>query len=258
MKDRIFNMVYTEIRTEHTEVLEAIRTEHTEWLQHELTSQGYILSFHLDNSLKMANSVWSTVQSNMSRNIFNFTVRYLKHPLATRVNLARWNPSQTSDCSSCFRPESLLHVVAGCKTDLDEGRFTWFRNSALQFIANPLQSIVGSTLYVDLPGFLSPCIITGYTLRPDLLLVTADRKLFVLELTVGFETNLNINAHRKQEKYHQLLQTLSSQFPLVKFVNLSVSCLGIFGCSTNSFIDMCKDLEIDKNYLLFMVRKPPQ
>ena len=126
---------------------------------------------------------------------------------------------------------------------------------SMQFIANPLQSIVGSTLYVDLPGFLSPCIITGYTLRPDLLLVTADRKLFVLELTVGFETNLNINAHRKQEKYHQLLQTLSSQFPLVKFVNLSVSCLGIFGCSANSFIDMCKDLEIDKNYLLFMIRK---
>ena len=236
------------------EALKAIRTEYTERLQHELTSQGYILSFLLDNSLKMANSVWSTVQSNMPRNIFNFTVRYLNNSLANRVNLVRWNLSQTSDCSFCFRPESLLHVIAGCKTYLDEGRFTWRHNSALQFIANSLQSIVGSTLYVDLPCFLSPCIITGDTLRPDLLLVTADRKLFVLDLTVGFETNLDINAHRKKEKYHQLLQTLSSQFSLVKFVNLSVSCLSIFGCSADSFIDMCKDLEINKNHLLFMIR----
>ena len=66
--------------------------------------------------------------------------------------------------------------------------------------------------------------------------------LYLLELTVGFETNLNINAHRKTEKCHQLLQTLSCQFSLVKFVNLSVSCLGMFGCSADSFIDMCKDL----------------
>ena len=153
----------------------------------------------------MANSVWSTVQSNMPRNIFHFTIRYLNNSLANRINLVRWNLSQTSDCSFYFHPESLLHVVAGCKTYLDEGRFTWRHNSALQFIANSLQSIVGSTLYVDLPGFLSPCIITGDTLRPELLLVTADRKLFVLELTVGFETNLDINAHRKKEKYHQLL-----------------------------------------------------
>ena len=203
----------------------------------------------------MANSVWSTVQSNMPRNIFNFTVQYLKNSLANRVNLFRWNLSQTSGCSFCFLPDSLLHVVAGCKTYLDEVRFTWRHNSALQFIANSLQSIVGSTLHVDLPGFRSPCIITGDTLRPDLLLVTEDRKLFLLELTVGFETNLDINAHRKKEKYHQLLQTLSSQFSLVKFVNLSVSCLGIFGCSADSFIDMCKDLEINKNHLLFMIRK---
>ena len=62
----------------------------------------------------MANSIWSDVQSNMPRNIFNFTVRYLNNSLATRKNLARWNLSQISDCSFCFHPESLLHVVNLC------------------------------------------------------------------------------------------------------------------------------------------------
>ena len=141
------------------------------------------------------------------------------------------------------------------KTYLDEGRFTWLHNSALPFIANSFQSIVGSTIYVDLPGFLSPSIITGDTFRPDLLLVTADKKLFVLELAVGFETNLNINAQRKRDKYHQLLQTLNSQFSIVKFVNLSVSCLGIFGHSADSFVDMCNDLDINENHLRFIIRK---
>ena len=122
----------------------------------------------------MTNSIWSDVQNNMPRNIFNFTVRYLNNSLTTRRNLARWNLNQTSDCSFSFHPESLLHDVAGCKTYLDEGRFTWRHNSALKFIANSFQSIVGSTLYVDLPGFLSPCIIIGDTFRPDILLVSKD------------------------------------------------------------------------------------
>ena len=93
------------------------------------------------------------------------------------------------------------------------------------------------------------------TLRPDLLLVTSDRKLFVLELIVGFETKLNINSQRKKEKYQQLLQTLNSQFSLIKYVNLSVNCLGILGRSADSFIDMCKYLDVNKDQLRFISRK---
>ena len=115
----------------------------------------------------MGNSIWATVQSNMPRNIFNFTVWYLKNSLATRVNLARRNLSQASDCSFCFRPVSLFHAVAGCKTYLNEGRFTW-RHNSLQFIANSLQSIVSSTLYVDPSG--------GSTGEPER--ATAPQKFF--------------------------------------------------------------------------------
>ena len=147
----------------------------------------------------MANPVWSTVQSNLPRNIFNFTDRRFKSSLATRINLARWNFDQTSDCRFCFHPEDLLHVDASCKTYIDDGRYTWRHNSALQFIANCLQSIVGSSLYVDLLGFLSPCILTSDMFRPYLLLVIADQKLFLLELTIGFEINLNITSQRKKK-----------------------------------------------------------
>ena len=231
------------------EVLKAVRTKHTQRLQNELTSQGATLSFLIDNSLKMANSLWSSLQSSIPRNIFNFTAKYSNNSLATRRHLARWNLSQTADSFFCLRPGSLLHVVAGCKTYLNEGSFTWRHNSALLFVANSLQSVVGSTLYVDHPGFLSPSIVTGDAFRPDLLLVIEERRLFVLELTVGFETNLNINAQRERDKYQHLQHDLKSQFSLVKFANLSVRCFGIFGCSADSFIDMCKDLDLDQNHL---------
>jgi hypothetical protein len=49
-----------------------------------------------------------------------------------------------------------------------------------------------SKLYVDLSGFITPSVITGDQLRPDLLLAIENKVLYVLELTVGFETNLTL------------------------------------------------------------------
>ena len=77
----------------------------------------------------------------------------------------------------------------------------------------------------------------------------------MIELTVGIETNLNSNAERKHEKYHRLTRDLSSDFRKIKFINLSLSALGIFGKSWEPFIDMCKELEIDKQHTDFVVRK---
>ena len=96
------------------------------------------------------------------------------------------------------------------------------------FLTQTFQSVNSSKLYVDLPGYLSPCIITSDSLRPDMLLSTAD-KLYIIELTVGFETNLAKNARRKELKYRSLVTDLSNDYHSIEFINLSISCLGIFG-----------------------------
>ena len=237
------------------QILKSIRTEHTERLKTELPSQGFIISFLLVHSLKNLNSLWSRAQSKLPANIFNFTIKYLNNTLATRKNLYLWGLSNTSDCSFCLQPESLLHIVAGCKTYLDQGRFTWRHNSALRFLAQTFQSVNSSKLYADLPGYLSPCIITGDSLRPDMLLSTADNRLYIIELTVGFETNLNNNTRRKELKYRSLLTDLSSDYHAIEFVNLSLSCLGIFGQSSDSFLKMCTELGFDNHHLNFIVSK---
>ena len=47
-----------------------------------------------------------------------------------------------------------------------------------------------SNLYADLPGYISPSVITGDELRPDLLITLENKCIYILELTVGFESNL--------------------------------------------------------------------
>ena len=52
--------------------------------------------------------------------------------------------------------------------------------------------------------------------------------LLLLELTVGFETNIKKNFDRKAKRYQQLLAELSNKYK-VNYVNLSLGAIGIIG-----------------------------
>ena len=71
-------------------VLKIVRADHTEKLQSKLPSQGVIISFIPEKSLKRLNSLWSKAQRSLSTNIFNFTIRYLNNTLAKKKNLYMW------------------------------------------------------------------------------------------------------------------------------------------------------------------------
>ena len=75
--------------------------------------------------------------------------------------------------------------------------------------------------------FLSPCFITGESCSPNLLLLTNKNVLYILELTVGFETNVQNNSDRKATKYSSLINDLSFSYSKVQFVNLSMSAIGL-------------------------------
>ena len=166
--------------------------------------------------------------------------------------MTKWGLSPSTECSFCL-PESLLHVVVGCKFYLD--RFTWRHDSILNFIANTLQSSQSSTMNVDLPGFMSPSVVTGDKYRPDLLLTTKDNCLYILELTVGYETSLRNNINRKHEKCKELIRELNSHFTTVKFINLSISATGVFEKESSTFLKMLKDLDIDENHIKYCIKK---
>ena len=177
------------------EVLKDFRSNQEDKLLHHQTSQGFFITNVIKFSFSSVNSVWSSVQSNLPKNINNFTIRYINNSLATRKTLFRWGSSQSPDCSFCLNSESLLHVVAGCQHYLE--RFTWRYDSILNFIATSLQTAINdrSSLYADVNGYLR----TGDTFRPDILFLIHSKCLYILELTVGFESNLCKNAMRKRK-----------------------------------------------------------
>jgi len=218
-------------------------------LDSNLLSQGFFYTNIINYSLTKLNGLWSSAQSNLPKNIYNFTVRYINNTLK---NLVNWGISQSSECSFCLSPESLLHVVSGCQHYLD--RFTWRHNSVLNAIAASLKPINNSTLYADLDDYHSPSIITGDRYRPDLILKTPTT-LYILELTVGFESNLKKNADRKNDKYKELISDLKNNYNDVKFINLSISSLGVFSSECISFIEMLENLDFDKKQHNYLIRK---
>ena len=140
----------------------------------------------------------------------------------------------------------LQHVISSCKCCLEEGRYTWRHNSVLLYLSNTFSSLSPCKIYVDLPSVTSPCLITGDSLRPDLLLVTGNNVLYILELTLGFKTNMQVNSIRKANKYNRLIKDLSSTYNKVTFINLSMGALGVMGSSCDSFLSLLQDLSFDK------------
>ena len=111
------------------------------------------------------------------------------------------------------------------------------------------------TLFEDLPSFPSPSVITGDTLRPDLLLETADNILHILELTIVFETNVKYNVERKEAKYSTVVKNLRKYYQDVKFINLSLSCLGIYDQSCTMFMEMCNELKLESRHQKYIISK---
>ena len=242
--DNFTNIQYDQYRNTK-QVLKSIQTHHHHRITSELTSQGLVISSILKYASKTTTKLWSSVQQRLTKNIFNFTLKYLNNTLATRKNLSKWSIAQSSACSFCLQSETLQHIVSSCKLYLEHGRYTWRHDSVLNFIAKTFSTLPDCSLYADLPTFLSPSLITGNSLRPDLILITKNKVLYILELTIGFETNIKINSERKASKYYPLQQTLHPNYNHIRFINLSLGALGTIGSSSESFIDLLKSLSFD-------------
>ena len=99
-------------------------------------------------------------------------------------------------------------------------------------------------LYADLPGFISPSVITGDE-------GSKKKCIYILELTVGFESNLQANATRKRQKYQELIYEQYKKYEKVKFINL----FGVFNQSSLDFIEMLKDLKFDERCRKYYTQK---
>ena len=109
------NIQYDQFRNTK-QVLNAIQNDNEDRIHHQLKSQGFILSSILLHASTKTRNLWSKVQRNMPKNIFNFTIKYLNNTLATKKNLFKWSLSSTPACSFCLQ-NSPTHC--NCKSYLE-------------------------------------------------------------------------------------------------------------------------------------------
>ena len=60
---------------------------------------------------------------------------------------------------------------------------------------------------------------------------------------------------RKKEKYLNLIKEMGRNYRWVKFVNLSMSSLGVFSDEFSTFLDIVNDIGIDKKQQLYIIKE---
>ena len=166
--------------------------------------------------------------------------------------MQKWGKSLTRMCEYCPEVQTLSHVVAACKSTLKEGRYTWRDNSILLNLTLIIKYKL-KHLYADLPDYLSPMMITGEELCPDMVIYDNSGKWYVLELTCCYETNISKNISRKVQKYDQLIKDLSATRDIV-FINLVISSVGMIAKESKSLIYMLEKIGLNDSEINATIR----
>ena len=97
--------------------------------------------------------IWSNVVSNLNDRVAAFVINAVQDVLPHKVNLMRWNKTDSRECPLCKRDQILLHVLDNCEVALKSNRYLWRHNSVLSIIHKYLEchKPSGWNLSVDLP-----------------------------------------------------------------------------------------------------------
>ena len=96
---------------------------------------------------------WRSAIYSLPRRVLSFAINSSIDTLPTFRNLKLWCKKMSSNCKLCGNTQTLLHVLAGCKTMLDQGRYTWRHNCVLNHIEMYIRGLTNNANIIsDLPG----------------------------------------------------------------------------------------------------------
>ena len=93
-------------------------------------------------------------------------------------------------------------------------------------------------------------MITGENQRPGLIVIS-NNKLHLLELTAGYQTNIDLNSNRKEESHREFMGRLAELYNKAQFINLSMGALGLYDKTSASLIRFYSDLGMNKKEIDF-------
>ena len=144
--------------------------------------------------------------------------------------------------------------MGGCKTALHENRYNWRHDLILAVLLNFIKTAKTIKIHCDIEVHMNPSVITGEENLPNMIVTQHESTVFVLELSVGFETNIDLNTKRKANKYKEMLKSLENKFEKVNFVNQLMRALGIVGAHS-SIINMLKALVFRQQEIAYLIKR---
>ena len=190
-------------------------------------------------SLESNCTLWRSVMFNLPERVLKFLTNALGDSLNTKANLQRWGRSSSNKCKNCSNTETLHHCLNNCSVQLDQGRYTWRHNNILKYFVELSNSGLANDpskprVIHDIPnvtGFANgstiPTKCTQTALKPDLCIYWENmKKLFILELTVPFETGIEKAHAYKTNKYAPIVSDIQNNGINVTFLAIEVGSRG--------------------------------
>ena len=156
---------------------------------------------------------WKSYIYGINKGAMKFIINSSINTLPTASNLKQWGKRTSNKCHFCDGVETTQHILNGCKTFLDEGRYTWRHDNILHYLYAILkdEDIEDIEVYADLPnkqapggGTIPPDVVVTAE-RPDLVIVNKSTKeVQIYELTVPFDNRIQAAHELKIEKYSPL------------------------------------------------------
>ena len=125
--------------------------------------------------MKSAAEIWSESISKLQK---IFTTFLFATSLANASNKHKWGKTTSSLCLHCNKNQTLGHVVAGCEISLREKSYNYRYNSIILNLGRILESIKSIDIYIDIPRYRCPTMITGESQSPELIVIS-NNKLYL-------------------------------------------------------------------------------
>ena len=205
------------------------RSEHL----HSLPAQGLMSRCWGQKSPQL----WVVAVEGLPPEPLKFTLNAVLDTLPTNSNLCRWGKKSHDTCPLCSSRQSLSHVMNNCPTAMNLRRYSRRHDKVLEvlggFIQEHLSPSFGFT--IDLPSsvYSFPQHITPTDSRPDIVWwCEGSRSLWLLELTVSFEPQMEDAQQRKQSKYQDLVEASRDAGYTTELITVEVGSRGLVDASS--------------------------
>ncbi len=110
---------------------------------------------------------WKSYMYNLPKGLLSFATRAAINVLPSGDNLTIWGKSDKGNCELCGNRSTLLHILNGCTTSLNQGRYTFRHNTIISYLVKFLKENVDEAIqvYSDISG----CTVNGGTIPPQIV-----------------------------------------------------------------------------------------